>query len=86
MNDEDLLELDMTKKAESTRWRIVRNRWNLAYTLIKNPSLVKYRKSQSENEDSEESEETKSIPGEEAKRKEALECEEIIEVTPVVHV
>ena len=28
----------------TNRWRIARNRWNLAYTLLNNPSLSQYRK------------------------------------------
>lgn len=30
--------------SETDRWRIVRNRWCLAYTLLNNPSLSQYRK------------------------------------------
>ena len=42
----DKLELETyhKRKESGVRWRIVRNKWNLAYTLINNPSLCKYRK------------------------------------------
>ena len=33
-----------TDPQKRSRWRIVRNRWNLAYTLLNNPSLADYRK------------------------------------------
>lgn len=38
----------------SSRWRIMRNRWNLAYTLINNPSLAQYRKQNLDNDQSQE--------------------------------
>jgi len=38
-----------------SRWKIIRNRWNLAYTLVNNPSLAEYRK-HNLNNDKEESE------------------------------
>ncbi len=43
----DSLKIDLvnTNKERSDRWKIVRNKWNLAYTLLKNPSLARYRKS-----------------------------------------
>ena len=43
-----------TESQYGNRWKIVRNRWNLAYTLVNNPSLVEYRK-QNLNKDKEES-------------------------------
>eukprot|EP00794_Sanderia_malayensis_P009590 gene9590-10577_t len=38
------------KKSTKDRWKIVRNRWNVAYTLINNPTLAKYRKTASEED------------------------------------
>ncbi len=47
------LDLLHSEKKRQDRWKIVRNRWSLAYTLVNNPSLAKYRKSQVEDEEEE---------------------------------
>ncbi|XP_065068506.1 stimulated by retinoic acid gene 6 protein-like isoform X2 [Rhopilema esculentum] len=41
---------------ETERYRIIRNKWNLAYTLIKNPSLLQFRKNKTNKRPSVESE------------------------------
>lgn len=53
--DEDMIEdtrPDLFNKV--AKFKIVRNRWNVAYTLIKNPSLISFRKNRRLEEEDEE--------------------------------
>jgi len=42
-----------TAPQKRSRWRIIRNRWNLAYTLVNNPSLAEFRKQNLSKDDEE---------------------------------
>ena len=68
----------------SKRWRIMRNRWNLAYTLINNPSLAQYRKKNLDNDKNGE----KKLKDEEAENELATKKKDLfnnsIESTPAV--
>eukprot|EP00795_Rhopilema_esculentum_P010881 gene10881-19704_t len=60
------------QKESENRWRIVRNRWNLAYSLINNPSLQKYRKGREEKNEEVEEEEPSDCDKESLKEKMSL--------------
>lgn len=70
------------REVGGARWRIVRNKWNLAYTLINNPSLCKYRKGRDIEE------EEKGIESKiEIEEKDLLSKEECLKpATPIISI
>ena len=80
----DKLELETYHKRKElgVRWRIVRNKWNLAYTLINNPSLCKFRKGRDVEEEKKRMENEVEIEEEKSSTKE--EC--LVTPTPIISI
>ena len=70
------------RKDVGVRWRIVRNKWNLAYTLINNPSLCKYRKGRDVEEEKKEMESEREIEEKDLSSKEEM----LKTTTPVISI
>ena len=60
------------QKESENRKKIVQNRWNLAYSLINNPSLQKYRKGREKKDKEVEEEEPSDCDKESLKEKMSL--------------